>query len=526
MKRILTAVGISLAGIWLSVTLISLGIPGGICEALNGISCNLFSGAFNNMANGFYYDVPNTDMPTAVFMFLFSLAFFLYLFVVMRLLKTEPGKGSFFIVIFFSIIFRLVLLPSIPVHENDIYRYLWDGKAAKNGINPYKYEPGILERTDWEIRNDHHDMDRDVFIKGRSLSEKDEKEVGKLKALKDDNPDFFRKIGHKWVPTIYPPVAQLIFFAINLVKENSIILAKSVFVFFDLLVLFVISRILVVLGKSPAYSMIYGWSPLVLKEVANSGHYDPVPIFFALSALFLMLRKKNISASFMVALAALAKFFPALLALVGARKLKFKGLFIFSLVFIGAYIPFFVWGSSGPEQVFKGFLTYSNIWNYNGSIFVLVNTVIDAFVGNLTVSVLAAKMILAVILMGIIIKFSRQKCEQADVFLHRCFMVLVCLFLFSPVADPWYFLWVLPFLCFFPYKSFLLLSWLLIFSYFSFRMEVPPVKVGFIKLPLLNLVQYIPFYTALCIEAVVIKRKKERVNYVEQQKSNGGYTCL
>ena len=41
----------------------------------------------------------------------------------------------------FAILFRLTLLPHDPVATDDIYRYVWDGKVAAAGINPFQYAP-------------------------------------------------------------------------------------------------------------------------------------------------------------------------------------------------------------------------------------------------------------------------------------------------------------------------------------------------------------------------------------------------
>ena len=44
-------------------------------------------------------------------------------------------------IIGFAILFRLTLLPHDPVATDDIYRYVWDGKVAAEGINPFRYAP-------------------------------------------------------------------------------------------------------------------------------------------------------------------------------------------------------------------------------------------------------------------------------------------------------------------------------------------------------------------------------------------------
>ena len=52
------------------------------------------------------------------------------------------GGGKRLMVIFgFAALFRLTLVPHEPVASDDIYRYVWDGRVAAHGINPFAYAP-------------------------------------------------------------------------------------------------------------------------------------------------------------------------------------------------------------------------------------------------------------------------------------------------------------------------------------------------------------------------------------------------
>ena len=44
-----------------------------------------------------------------------------------------------------SILARLILIPSTPIQEDDIYRYLWDGRVVAEGVSPYLYSPVDVE---------------------------------------------------------------------------------------------------------------------------------------------------------------------------------------------------------------------------------------------------------------------------------------------------------------------------------------------------------------------------------------------
>ena len=80
------------------------------------------------------------------------------------------------------------------------------------------------------------------------------------------------------------------------------------------------------------------------------------------------------------------------------------------------------------------------------------------------------------------------------------FWAVTSLFLLSPVGDPWYFCWVIPFLCIYRQFSLIVLSFLLILHYFIFTRDFGILNIGGFKIDNLLLMQYVPFYIFLIIE--------------------------
>lgn len=442
----------------------------------------------NNMHNGFHYEIPNRNMPVVVFLILFALIFIVVFYVMLTVEKNDYTRSSFLFIIFFSVIFRLILLPGVLIHENDIYRYLWDGKVLASGMNPYKFAPEDVES--YATTNPHTTTLVEVELKH-------------LNKLRRQNLSYFNKIGHREVPTIYPPFVQIVFAISSIIKKDSILLMKTIFVIFDILILFLISKMLLYFGKNPALCIIYGWSPLVLKEIANSGHYDSIPIFFMLLSIYFIYLKKNFLSTFYLVLASLSKFFPVTLLLLFIKRFKFKHFLLFFLIIITVYIPFFLLNQTGVQKVFEGLLTYSEKWAYNGSIFTIIYSVISYISPERLNHLFLSKIFSGIIFLLALIYISLKKSSGELVLLHKVFVVLALLFLLSPVANPWYFCWVIPFLCFFPYRSFLVLSGTLIFSYLSFSREVPG----------LILIQYLPFFALLFLEGWRHFKRKKNILY-------------
>jgi len=92
-----------------------------------------------------------------------------------------------------AILLRLLALSAPVFLSDDINRYIWDGRVQAAGINPYRYIPA--------------DPD--------------------LARLRDEAiyPNINR---NNYAPTIYPPVAQMLFLLANRVGETVLALATSV----------------------------------------------------------------------------------------------------------------------------------------------------------------------------------------------------------------------------------------------------------------------------------------------------------
>ena len=66
-------------------------------------------------------------------------------------------------------------------------------------------------------------------------------------------------------------------------------------------------------GRSPLWSALYWWNPLVLKELTNSAHMDAVVMPLVLLGLLMAARRRQIAAGLALVLAAGAKIWPVLL---------------------------------------------------------------------------------------------------------------------------------------------------------------------------------------------------------------------
>jgi len=432
---------------------------------------------------GFFYDLPNALMPFGRFFILYTIAFVLYLFVIIRVSKLSAGKRNILIVLAGAFVFRLILLPSVPVHENDIYRYVWDGKVITAGINPYKYPP--------------------IQASIKPVSTDQQNDFEKLKSLRDEDPKFYRYISYKDVPTIYPPLTQAAFAVSTLLAPGSIWFMKFLFVLFDMAVIILIYEVLKLLKQKPLYVIVYAWNPLILKEFANSGHYDALAICCVMAAVYLFIKEKYVFSSICLGLGVLSKFYPLIFIPFFLLKKKYKAFFACLVVIATGYLPFFVWSQTDLFKVFTGLSTYTQNWSINGFIFELIYSLLSILGGNpYILSKIICGGIFAVI--WIFIFYKKQEV------IEKTFWAVTALFLLSPVGDPWYFCWVIPFLCIYRKYSLIALSYLLILSYFDFTRNFGTLNLRGFKIDNLLLMQYIPFYLFLLFESRLGRRNMQQ----------------
>ena len=289
--------------LWLTILLVSALLLTGLYAALAALSFR------------FTPDIPGTARPVLGMLALLASAFAVYLIAIFVALRVRDGYPLLAVVFLASVLFRIVSVYSWPVLEIDIYRYLWDGAAVMEGVSPYRHSPQqVLSATPETGLPD--DLDRLVRLRDSKTA------VGTI----------LSRIHYGELPTIYPPVSQAVFALATYFTPSSagvlarVVAMKVVFVLFDLATLAVVVAFLRLAGKHVGWSVAYGWCPLVIKEIANTGHLDSLAVFLTILALFFAVRPLANSKSeasgrtyalvsaVLLALAVGAKLYPVVLA--------------------------------------------------------------------------------------------------------------------------------------------------------------------------------------------------------------------
>ncbi|MDH3890108.1 MAG: DUF2029 domain-containing protein [candidate division Zixibacteria bacterium] len=372
----------------------------------------------------------------------------------------KRDRPLFYIVLVFAVVIRAVMFfgPGDSFwFSDDVYRYVWDGKVASHGVNPYLYSPRAGEVA--------HLVDTVIHP----------------------------KINHAWLPTIYPPLAQYVFIAAYQLSGDSAWGFKLISAFFELLTLLVLLVWFRQHGISRSHILLWLFAPLVLIEFYMSAHIDILAMPFLVTTLIAAHDKRAGTTAIMLALATLVKFYGLLfvpyilMEFRGRQRIRFIAVYLAFIV--ASYLPFAIDG----RWAFLGSLfEYLSSWQFNASLFFVFKYVL----GLSWARHLAA----GLLVLWLVYLFIRR----LDL-LQRMFGAMAGYIVLTTTLFPWYFVWMYPFLLRNLSPAFVFLSGSVLLSYH--------VHIGFYATgewtPIIwtGLVEYIPFYALLILFAV---RKRRR----------------
>ncbi len=316
-----------------------------------------------------------------------------------HLLSSRRGLA---IVIAAAVVFRLTLLPLSPVTSSDVHRYLWEGIAQSHGFDPYVVAPDAKE----------------------------------LASLARELPTLSQAVTHRHIPTIYPPFAQALFLCNAVVFGGSLIGWKIILLVFDGALaagvwMAIKDRSLPLVGIAGVL-----WCPLLLLETYEAGHLDLIGAALIVLAVVTMDRRRPILSGIALGLCINVKYLWPLLVLVllarRAARQRQAAVFVAATVIVAAacWIPY----RSGITGAWDTARMFVETWAFNDAIFEGLRRLIPGppwipmlFTTGLLVS------------LAVLLAARRPRDLWVDVWLLSGTALLL-----SPVAYPWYFLWIVP----------------------------------------------------------------------------------
>ncbi len=360
------------------------------------------------------------------------------LFMGSMLKRSEAGANEHLVILIFTVIFYLTLLPGSPLFDDDMRRYLWDGKVTLSGINPYRYAPADMA----------------------------------LKHLREGNHGL---IGYPRLPTPYPPAAQIIFAVMRLVSGGDEVAAKAFIGIFFLGSVLLLARLLENSGIDRRLVAAYAWNPMVLKEFANSGHVEPAGILFLLAAVWALTKGRDALSGSLLAAASLVKFIPAFAAPLLFFRSRRRASFLAGFIAMGIalYLPFMTAGT----RVTGSLAVYLRHWLFNHGPFEILFRISSLVAGPAGAGI--SRIFFWVMAGNCALYLGWRRRHEGDVPFNRNLgLFFFFLVVFSPTVMPWYLTWSVPLLAFRP--SLPLLAFTVIsnmsYGYYLFHRDLPPVR--------------------------------------------------
>ena len=198
--------------------------------------------------------------------------------------------------------FRVPLAAPRVGADNDMVRYMYDGRLQRLGYNPFEVVP-----ADPAVANTHTE------------------ETRKMPSIRARTP--------------YPAAAQLFFRGVVTIWESSRAM-KWALVACDLLTIWVLLAWLRDTKRSPWLALVYAWNPLVILEVAHSGHIDALGALWIAISAWMLSTGRGMRASIAFVLAVATKLLPIVLVPLYWKRIRVRDAIVAALVLAALYYPF------------------------------------------------------------------------------------------------------------------------------------------------------------------------------------------
>ncbi|MEM9531148.1 MAG: hypothetical protein AAGA23_09520 [Pseudomonadota bacterium] len=307
-------------------------------------------------------------------------------------------------VLLWCVALRLVAIWGEPIYEDDYFRYLWDGRQTVETGTPYASVPS------------------DFF-----LAETD-----------DQWSDILDQINNPDIGTIYGPINQYVFALAYLIAPGSVFVLQVLLAAADVLLLVLLAQLLKDLGRRTlAPLVLYGFSPLILKEFAMTAHPDVLTLTALAASLLVWRRGKLGATAVLLGVAVAAKVFAFVVAPLLLRW-RWRGWLIFAATVLVLHLPL-----SGRFGGSAGLSAMAGEWLFNAPLYYLLLDRLEPWVLKTALFLLFAGFSATYFFVSSYHQTTPPTPPRGD-------WLYLAMLLAAPVFNPWYYPLVLVFAVIYP----------------------------------------------------------------------------
>lgn len=399
---------------------------------------------------------------------LYTILFFAYLYIN---LKAKEEDTAYYI--WLSVFVNLIILFAVPSLSDDFYRFIWDGRLLQAGIHPFAEVPSYYAQHNFQVEG---------------LS-----------------PELYAALNSKEYFTIYPPVAQGIFWMATFLSESvygSLLVMKVLILASQIVSIILIKKILQQVKLPGKYVLLYCLNPLVILELTGNVHFEAFVVVFLVASFYYLQKNKLILSAFCFSLAVCTKllpliFLPSLLFYIGWKK-SIRYYLVVGLACILLFIPLL------NQEIITGLSTslayYFKKFEFNASLYYLVREWGYWQYGYNIIQTIGWKLGLISALLICCLTFYRLVIQKKSVSNHLIFtdwsIGLLIYLLFTTTVHPWY---IVPLVAF---SVFTQLKFPIVWSFFIFLTYAGYTENSFFENYWMTALEYIVVITVALIELI------------------------
>lgn len=405
------------------------------------------------------YQTDRNDFPSI-------LVYFIILTVVYLLIIKVVNHQLIYWALAAAILLRLSILTAIPELSDDFYRFIWDGRLLTQGISPFHEIPSKL-------------MQFPAFS---------EDPINQHLYQGMNSGDYF---------TVYPPLAQWMFYAsVRLVPNNivgSLVVMRLIIILFEIGSIMLLLRILVHAGLPKRNVLIYAWNPLVVVELTGNLHFEAIMIFFVLLAIYWLQPLRWQWSAFALAAGAAVKLVPLIFLPLLWGRLSWKKVFSYWVICGVVVVVFFltIWSPELWEGMHSSLSLYFQKFEFNASIYYLVREIGFVTTGYNIIQTAGRYMALITLVLVLLLSwYSYQKLTWPQAMIWALTIYL----LMATTIHPWYVTALVALAAITNYRFPIAWSVLVILSYAGYT------ETGYDENMLLVIVEYLLLASAMILD--------------------------